>query len=206
MKTTEFQYKKKSKTNTNYQISNIQNYRFKRKVQKSFLKYFSQLQVNIGSKMAGNKNTPAIRSFAYEFRPIYYFARVCGQMPFTITYHTKGATVGVKMNKCDFIWLAITVFIHISFIFWSIEILKSTSDPNSHRYNLYFGNLILWFLILLLGISHMVCSSLYIYQELVEWNGQQIEFRFQISGIRRMQPLHNYKNSEQNHHFRRRGT
>lgn len=111
--------------------------------------------------MTDNKNTPSAWNFAYEFRPIHYFARVCGQMPFTITYHTKGGIVGVKMEKWDFIWIAITISIQISFICLAVEMLKSTSDPNAHTYNLYFGNLIVWFFILLFGICMMaidVCN------------------------------------------------
>lgn len=103
--------------------------------------------------MADNKN------FAYEFRPIHCFARICGQMPFTITYHTKDAIVGVKIEKRDFACIAIAICIQISFICFAVDMLKSTSDPNAHTYNLFFGNLIVWFVILLLGICVMILDA-----------------------------------------------
>lgn len=103
-------------------------------------------------KMICKKSTRIIRSFAYEFQPIYYFVRICGQMPFTITYHTKCGIVGAKMFKRDFIWLAITTCVQISFICLAFDMLKSISDPSAHTYNLYFGNLIVWFMVLLLGV------------------------------------------------------
>lgn len=110
--------------------------------------------------MIGDENAATNRSFTYGFQPIYYFARICGQMPFTITYHSKnGVIVGAKLLKRDFIWFGISLCIQMSFVGLAIKFLKSIRDPNAHTYNLYFGNLILWLLFLLLGICIMVLDT-----------------------------------------------
>lgn len=99
------------------------------------------------------------RNFAFCYRPIYYFARVCGQMPYTITYHPNGAIVGIKLYKCDFIWFAISLSIQISFIYMAINFYKSYQSYQQQVQpivsTIYFGQLTIWFICLLFGITVM---------------------------------------------------
>lgn len=102
-----------------------------------------------------NKRPSKQRNFAFCFRPIYYFARVCGQMPFTITSHTNSAIVGVKVHKRDIIWFAISMSIQISFIWMAITFYKSYQQEKEFTSTIYFGNLTIWFISLLVGICVM---------------------------------------------------
>lgn len=99
-------------------------------------------------------------NFTFGFRPIYYFARICGQMPFTIIYHrSNGAIVGTKFFKCDFIWSAISLCMQIAFIRFAMDLLTSPRDPNQISATLHFCNIIIWFLTVLFGISMMVLDT-----------------------------------------------
>lgn len=64
--------------------------------------------------MVQRENSLKKENFEYCFRPIYYFSRAYGQIPFTITYYKNGAIDGVKIYKRDYIWVA------ISFVWLSI--------------------------------------------------------------------------------------
>lgn len=91
-------------------------------------------------------------NFAYGFRLIYYFARACGQMPFTITYHANGAIDGAKIYKRDIIWLVISIGLQIAFILLIIHYLTSFRNPNADTSTLYLANLFAWFMTVLIGI------------------------------------------------------
>lgn len=99
-------------------------------------------------------------NFTFCFRPIYYFARICGQMPFTIIYHCKNGTiVGTKFSKFDFIWCAISLCVQFSFIRLAIDLLTSPRDPNQLSSTLYFCNLSIYLITILFGISMMALDT-----------------------------------------------
>lgn len=59
-------------------------------------------------------------NFAYGFRPIYYFSRVCGLMPFSITYDSNGEIQKARVRVFDGLWFVISMCLyllalHISF-------------------------------------------------------------------------------------------
>lgn len=107
-----------------------------------------------------NKTPSEQRNFAFCFRPIYYFARVCGQMPFTITSHTNAAIVEAKVHKRDIIWFAISMFIQISFIWMAIKFYRSYQQEKEFTSTIYFGNLTIWFISLLCGICVMTLHQI----------------------------------------------
>lgn len=76
-------------------------------------------------------------------------------MPFTITSSTNAAFVGVKLCKRDFIWSAISLSIQISFIWMAINFYRGFLSHGAFTSTIYFGNLTIWFVSLLLGISVM---------------------------------------------------
>lgn len=102
-----------------------------------------------------NENASKKLNFAYCFRPIHYFARVGGQMPFTITYSANGATVGAKVYKRDLIWSTISLCIHIFFIYDAIEDFKSIGHSTTNMTPLVVCNLSMYIISLLFGISVM---------------------------------------------------
>lgn len=133
------------------------------KINRSF--FFSNFNLSsfnpnwVGIMVKRKENSSEQWNFAFCFRPIYYFARVCGQMPFTITCPENGTMVGAKMFKRDFIWLAMSLCIQIAFIHMAVQLFKSNQRANLVTYTIYFGNLTVWFISLLLGICTMVLGA-----------------------------------------------
>lgn len=99
------------------------------------------------------------RNFSYNFEPIYYFVRVCGQMPFTIVANAHGIAVDAKMYQRDFIWLAISIGIHCAFIFMAVEIFQLPRHPNAATSTIHFGDLTFWLVSLLVGISILAMDA-----------------------------------------------
>lgn len=106
-----------------------------------------------------NGDTSEPDSFAYCYQPIYYFARVCGQMPFTIFYPISGAIVEVKLNKRDFVWMAISLSVQITFICMAINFYRSYQHAKLITSTIYFGNLTIWFVSVLFGVSIMALDA-----------------------------------------------
>lgn len=112
--------------------------------------------------MAQQNELPAHRrNFAYCFRPIYYFARFAGQMPFTITYQPNSSAVKAKFYEIDLIWIAYSLCVHISFIRLTIEGFRIYKHKSLATSTMYFGNYTIWFISVLLGISDMVLGEIF---------------------------------------------
>lgn len=60
---------------------------------------------------ATNVHWPKKLNFAYCFRPIYYFSRIFGYMPFTIIYDSSGAIQKPKIRIFDLIWFILSFLI-----------------------------------------------------------------------------------------------
>lgn len=52
--------------------------------------------------------------FAYSFRPIYYFSRVYGLMPFTITYNARGSINGLEVRLFDLLWFMAILVLNVT--------------------------------------------------------------------------------------------
>lgn len=52
--------------------------------------------------------------FVYSFSPIYYFSRLYGLMPFTITYNLCGIITGLKVKIFDIIWFITSLTINVT--------------------------------------------------------------------------------------------
>lgn len=61
--------------------------------------------------------SPKDFNFAYGFRPIYYFSRIFGLMPFTFVYNSKGKIDGLKVGLVDILWLIISITINLTMAF-----------------------------------------------------------------------------------------
>lgn len=107
--------------------------------------------------MAQRDEPPAKqRNFAYCIRPIYYFARVAGQMPFTITHQPNSSIVKVNLFKRDIIWLIMSMCIQVFLICEAIREFKSEKSSWS---TLYFSSITVWVVSLVLGVCVMLLDA-----------------------------------------------
>lgn len=51
-------------------------------------------------------------NFAIAFRPIYYFSRIFGRMPFTIVHNSNGEIQRPRITAFDIIWLFISLCVY----------------------------------------------------------------------------------------------
>lgn len=57
-------------------------------------------------------------NFAYSFRPIYYFSRTVGLMPFSIAYDSNGNAQEPRVKRLDALWFVVSISCYI-FVAWS---------------------------------------------------------------------------------------
>lgn len=60
------------------------------------------------TKMELSKNF----NFMYSFRPIYYFSRAYGFLPFTIIYNSRGTIHGIEVQTFDILWFGISIIMN----------------------------------------------------------------------------------------------
>lgn len=53
----------------------------------------------------------------HSFRPVYYFNRVFGLMPFTITYNSRGSIHGFEVGTFDILWFIVSIIINLIYAF-----------------------------------------------------------------------------------------
>lgn len=67
----------------------------------------------------------------HSFRPIYYFNRVYGFLPFTIIYNSRGTVHGHAVETHDILWLGISITINLMLAFLiskDTEFLQDSKD------------------------------------------------------------------------------
>lgn len=68
----------------------------------------------------------------YSYRPIYYFSRFFGLLPFSLRYDSNGEIQMPKISKLDGVWFVISIVIYLALakmVSLSIEIQKNASSP-----------------------------------------------------------------------------
>lgn len=102
-------------------------------------------------KMRLSKNL----NFMYSFRPVYYFNRVYGFLPFTITYNSRGKIHGLNVETFDILWFGISIIINLILAFTiskDTEILQDSEDGSiilvggdylSHMLSMIFDTLLI---------------------------------------------------------------
>lgn len=93
------------------------------------------------------------RNFAFCYRPLYYFSRVFGHIPFTITHCANDSKVKAKLFIRDFIWFAISLFIHICLFAMIVHKFRLDNAISN------IGGKLNFLICLLLGISAMVLNA-----------------------------------------------
>lgn len=60
-----------------------------------------------------NDNPPGKLNWSFAFRPIYYFLRVYGFMPFTIVYDSIGEAQKTKVTLRDILWFLVSLCVYL---------------------------------------------------------------------------------------------
>lgn len=110
-----------------------------------------QPSVNDRFKIVGRKNCWTVVTFTHSFRPIYYFARIFGSMPYTIYCDSNGNAHEPKVRIVDGVWFVISMCIFLSMAFFSYRNMESLQNPNTSSYILILGDQILLILCLIFG-------------------------------------------------------
>lgn len=58
-------------------------------------------------------------NFAYSFRPIYYYSRIFGLMPFTIMYDSNGDPQEPRVGLFNFVWFIAAIGLYTSMAYFS---------------------------------------------------------------------------------------
>lgn len=78
--------------------------------------------------------------FSYGFRPIYYFSRAIGLMPYTVIYNLNGEIQEHRFHIRDALWLLSSFCLYLSVILHVFRDMKLPQDPNSTMYIFILGN------------------------------------------------------------------
>lgn len=92
-----------------------------------------------------NLKTAYIRkfNFAYTFRPVYYFCRVFGLMPFKITYYSNGTIHGYEIATFDIIWFIMSVVFNLILVFFMVNNSQHVENLKNMSIILVGGDFIL---------------------------------------------------------------
>lgn len=122
----------------------------------------AQAQVSIyhrRTETITTKRLPKKLNFMYSFRPVYYYSRVCGFMPFTITYKSCGAIHGLKVERLDILWFGVSILINVTLAFM-------ISKDTEYLHETKNGSIILMGGDYLLQVSSMIFDAVFICTDL----------------------------------------
>lgn len=102
-------------------------------------KYSFDLRLKPAMKIAYKRKF----NFAYSFRPIYYFCRVFGLMPFKITYYSNGAIHGFEIGTFDILWFIISMAFNLVLAFWMVKNSQHVENLKNMSIILVGGDFIL---------------------------------------------------------------
>lgn len=71
------------------------------------------------------------RNFFHSFRPIYYFSRSFGFMPFSIVCNSNGTIQGPTIRSFDMFWFTFSIFLYLSSAFLSFKNAQFLLNSNS---------------------------------------------------------------------------
>lgn len=69
-------------------------------------------------------------TFAYSFKPIYYFSRIFGFMPFSVVHDSTGAIQLARVRTVDFLWFIISIGIYVSSAIHLVVSIDQTPIPD----------------------------------------------------------------------------
>lgn len=83
------------------------------------------------NKMKSLQNTSKSepKEFQHSFQPIYYFSRVIGLWPFSITYNSNG-TITARVRPLDSLWFIVSICLYLAALFYACKNIKNTQTEN----------------------------------------------------------------------------
>lgn len=93
-----------------------------------------------------------IINFTDIFRPIYYFARFCGQLPFTIVRSPTDEFHRSQVTRLDAIWFVLSISLYAAVSFRTAQILTFEINANETEHVLFVGNAALHIITMSFGI------------------------------------------------------
>lgn len=100
-----------SNENSNSQLKTLTN-KFKNKKSKCSSSVIKMVQPSLYNRNKTSENEAQVRTFNFmdSFRPVYYFSRIFGLMPFSIICDdTNGEVQQSKITKFDGLWFVISL-------------------------------------------------------------------------------------------------
>lgn len=82
-------------------------------------------------------------NFAYTFRPIYYFSRVFGLMPFKITHYPNGTIHGFEISTLDIVWFIISIGFNLMLVYFVVDNSQHVENLKNMSIILVGGDFIL---------------------------------------------------------------
>lgn len=78
-------------------------------------------------------------NFFYSFRPIYYFSRIFGFMPFTIVCDSTGTAREPAIRSLDIFWFIVSIFSYLLSAFVSFEFALFPQNPDYNESVILLG-------------------------------------------------------------------
>lgn len=88
-------------------------------------------------------------NFAISFRPVYYFSRTLGLMPFSMIYDSKSEIQEARVSLFDSIWFVLTICLYLSITYILHQEMNVARDINLPRV-LFVG-----------GYTHVILSFVF---------------------------------------------
>lgn len=101
--------------------------------------------------MVQEKLQPEKIGVLQSFRPVYYFSRIFGLMPFSIACDTRRDIQKPQINVLDGVWFVCSMLIYISMAIISYKNMKLPQDTNKSSFILVLGDYLLLYVGLIYG-------------------------------------------------------
>lgn len=99
-------------------------------------------------QIAGKKGGPKTSyDFAYSYRPMYYFSRCFGLLPFSFVYDSNGEIQAPRIRIFDAVWFVISIVIYVMLAIDSFRVVEIPKDASPI---IFLSNTLL----LVLGLSN----------------------------------------------------
>lgn len=94
--------------------------------------------------------------FVYSFKPIYYFSRVCGLMPFSIIYDSSHKIHKIKVCAFDVLWFVISIYLYLYVAFISYKEMTYPKSRNMPKNIMILGDSFILIFVLLFGAMNII--------------------------------------------------
>lgn len=123
-----------------------------------------------------------IINFTDIFRPIYYFARFCGQLPFTIARNPTDEFHQARVTRLDAIWFILSISLYAAVSFRTAKILTIEINANETEHVLFVGNAALHIITMAFGILKVV-MDMFNRRKLVDMLNKFTKFDHEVTWI-----------------------